>query len=157
MATNFPGNTDSFTTRTDNVDNVIADDVNSKGDAITKIEQKIGITNSATPTVNGDFVIDYFLKNASGAYRTHTHDGSSDDGALVPIANIAEVSIADLVNQQYLRYNSSSGKWENYTFTYPLSSLSDVVISSPVSKEGLFYNSGTSKWNNGYANAVYAS
>ena len=52
-------------------------------DAIDALEAKLGINSSAVNTS-----IDYFLKHASGAYRTHTHDASSDDGANIPEANV---------------------------------------------------------------------
>jgi hypothetical protein len=148
----FPSSIESWSSVVDNVDNVMAVHINEARTCLTAVQTKIGIDNSGVVTT-----IDYFLKNASGAYRTHTHDGTSDDGAKIPMSSLSEVSISGLANQQYLRYNSSSGKWENYTFTYALSNLSDCTISSPASREGIFYNSGTAKWNNGYPNAVYSS
>jgi len=45
-------------------------------DLIEALATKLGVDSSAVATT-----IDYFLKHASGAYRTHKHDGSSDDGA----------------------------------------------------------------------------
>lgn len=52
-------------------------------DAIDALEAKLGINSSAVNTS-----VDYFLKHASGAYRTHTHDASSDDGPNIPEANV---------------------------------------------------------------------
>jgi hypothetical protein len=48
----------------------------AKNTAIEALEAKLGINSSAVATS-----IDYFLKHASGAFRTHKHDGTSDDGA----------------------------------------------------------------------------
>lgn len=79
----YPVSLDSFSTLVDNVDNVLAADMNSRAVAIVALETKTGVDNSAVNTT-----IDYFLKHASGAYRLHTHDGSSDDGANIPVANI---------------------------------------------------------------------
>lgn len=82
MATNYPTSLDSYTTLVDNVDDVLAAHANDRGDAIVALETKIGVDSSAVTTS-----FDYFLKHASGAYRNHTHDGTSDDGPNVPLAN----------------------------------------------------------------------
>ena len=149
MSTNFPSSLDSYTSKVDNLDVVIATHVNNLQSAVEAIEYKIGGTSSA---ISSSF--DYFLKNISGAYRTHTHDGTSDDGAKIPMASLSEVAIASLLNQQYLRYNSVSTKWENYTLSFSLDNLSDVLITTPVNREGLYYNGAS--WVNGYPNALYA-
>lgn len=78
LSTSFPSGLDSFTNPvgTDYLDNPAHVAQHSdKNDAIESIEAKVGVDNSAVTTT-----IDYFLKHASGAYRTHTHDGTSDDG-----------------------------------------------------------------------------
>lgn len=76
MATNFPASLDSYATVVDNTDDVLAAHMNDKGDAIEALEAKVGVDSSAVSASH-----DYFLKHASGAYRTHIHDGTSDDGA----------------------------------------------------------------------------
>lgn len=76
MATSYPSALDSYTTLVDNSDDVLAADSNDRSDAIEALEIKLGVNSSAVATS-----IDYFLKHASGAYRIHQHDGSSDDGA----------------------------------------------------------------------------
>lgn len=83
MATNFPGALDSYTTKVDNVDDVLAAHINNVQDAIVALEVKMGADSSVIASA-----IDYFLKHASGAYRTHIHDGGSDDGANIPVANV---------------------------------------------------------------------
>jgi len=75
-STSFPGGLDSYPALTDNVDDVVAAHPNDRGDAIEALEAKVGVDSSAVVTS-----IDYFLKHASGAYRIHKHDGTSDDGA----------------------------------------------------------------------------
>ena len=149
MATNFPVSLDTYTTKIDNVDDVLASHVNSLQGAVVQLETKLGITNSSVSAT-----VDYFLKHASGSYRTHVHDATSDDGAKIPMTSLADVTIASLLNQQYLRYNSGTGKWENYTLSVALSGLSDVTITGAATRQGLYYNG--SGWQNGYANAVYA-
>lgn len=76
MASNYPSALDSYSTLTDNVDDVLASHANDRGDAIENLEAKVGIDSSSASTS-----LDYFLKHVSGAYRTHVHDGTSDDGA----------------------------------------------------------------------------
>lgn len=79
---NFPGSLDSFTTRVDNVDPVIAADHNNQSSAIVAIETKIGVDSSSD--VNS---IDYFLRHASGRFRTHDHSGGAN-GPVIPVANV---------------------------------------------------------------------
>jgi hypothetical protein len=78
MATNYPSALDTYVTLVDNVDNVLAAHVNDKGSAIAALEAKVGVDSSAVTTS-----IDYFLKHSSGAYRTHTHDGTALGGITV--------------------------------------------------------------------------
>src|SRR3990167_4503440 len=53
-------------------------------DAIELLEAKLGIDSSAVATA-----IDYFLKHASGNFRTHVHAGGANDGAIVPLTNVS--------------------------------------------------------------------
>ncbi len=76
MATSYPSGLDNFSTLTDNVSLAEASTPNNLGDSIEQLQVKLGVDSSAVITT-----IDYFLKHASGAYRIHQHDGSSDDGA----------------------------------------------------------------------------
>lgn len=149
MSTNFPSGLDTYTLLTENVDDVLAAHMNDRGDAIEALETKIGVNSSAVDTS-----IDYFLKHASGEFRTHTHTGESDDGALIPINNLSDVNITSIQNQQFLRYNSTSGKWENYTLSLSLDGLSDVAISGASTRQSIYYNGAS--WENGYPRAVYA-
>lgn len=79
----FPDDIIAEKTLVDNEDDVMAVDPNTVRADLRALETKIGITDSTVNTT-----IDYFLKHASGAYRNHTHDGTSDDGANIPVANI---------------------------------------------------------------------
>ncbi|HUS87961.1 MAG TPA: hypothetical protein VMW91_01095 [Desulfosporosinus sp.] len=102
----FPGGIYSHVTLLDNTDDVLASHPNTLGEEIEAIEAKIGINASAVATA-----IDYFLKNASGAYRTHTHDGTSDDGPNIPVDNLANVVIASLTDGDFLIYDGAN--WNN--------------------------------------------
>ena len=84
---NFPTSLNSWVSKTNNVDDVMAEHVNKLQDAVTDLEAKLGIDSSAVATS-----IDYFLKNASGSFRTHVHNGGSDDGALIPGSSLDSLS-----------------------------------------------------------------
>ena len=92
---NYPTALDSFTTKQDNVDDILAAHVNDLQDAIEALETKLGIDSSAVNTT-----IDYFLRHISGAFRTHHHDGTSDDGSdsIGPLAGLTIANNVDLGN-----------------------------------------------------------
>jgi hypothetical protein len=59
MSTNFPGTgIDSYTTKVDNSDSVLAAHVNNLQDAVVALETKVGVTSSAVATS-----VDYLLRN----------------------------------------------------------------------------------------------
>ena len=58
MASLFPTTLDNFTNNVDNVDTIIAQDINDLNDAVENLQTKVGIDNSAVSTS-----IDYILKN----------------------------------------------------------------------------------------------
>lgn len=150
MGTNFPTSLDSYSTKVDNVDNVMAAHINNVQDAVEALEAKIGIDGSVVTNS-----LDYFLKHSSGAYRTHTHDGSSDDGANIPINNISKINTSSLSDNQILRYNAATGNFENETLTTDLNSLSNVSTSGASQYDALIYNGST--WEKGTPYAVYAA
>jgi len=63
MSTNFPTSLDSYSTKTDNVDDVQAAHINNVQDAIEALEAKVGITSSAV-TSSLDYKVNNFF--ASG-------------------------------------------------------------------------------------------
>jgi hypothetical protein len=65
------------------------------------------------------------------------------------LEDLADVNISGLTNGQILRYDSTTGKWENTDQgNLDLDDLNDVSIVSPSNGQVLFYNSSTSKWEN---------
>ena len=81
MAISFPTSLDSLTNpsaldKENSATVPHASQHSSSNDAIEALEAKLGIDSSAVTSS-----VDYFLKHSSGAYRTHLHDGTSDDGA----------------------------------------------------------------------------
>ena len=60
-----------------------------------------------------------------------------------------DVNITDLSNDEVIKYNSTSGLWENGTAGVEnLSELNDVSITSEANNELLKYNSTSGKWEN---------
>jgi hypothetical protein len=65
------------------------------------------------------------------------------------LEDLADVNISGLTNGQILRYDSTTGKWENTDQgNLDLNDLNDVSIVSPSNGQVLVYNSSTSKWEN---------
>lgn len=82
---NYPTSKDSFTTKVDNVDSVVASHINTLQEIAVALEDKVGITSSADSAS-----IDYFLNHASGRFRTHDHSGGIN-GALIPSSSLSGV------------------------------------------------------------------
>jgi hypothetical protein len=106
MSTNYSGSLDSYSDHTDNVDDVLAAHVNNLQDAVEALEAKVGIDSSSVVAS-----LDYLLKHASGAYRTHLHDGSLDDGPNIPNASLIAITTVSKVSGAalYLLANIPAG------------------------------------------------
>ena len=66
--------------------------------------------------------------------------------------DLKDVDISNVQDSQILKYNSTSGKWENTTESSimpDLGDLSDVTLTTPTNGQTLIYNSANSKWVNG--------
>jgi len=68
MAINYPTGIDTFTTKVDNTNDVMAVDINDVQDAAEALEIKVGINGSAVAAS-----IDYLLKSTSSANPGHKH------------------------------------------------------------------------------------
>ena len=69
---------------------------------------------------------------------------------------LSDVAISSPTNNQILKYNSTSQKWENTNIPTPaigLDDLTDVDISTPTNGQVLKYNSTSQKWENGTDNS----
>ena len=102
MATNYPSSLDSYTTKVDEVDDVLSAHVNDLQDAVEGLESKMGVDSSSITNT-----IDYFLRHASGDFRNHLHDGSADDGASIPINNIVEFETVSLAQGDVLYHDGT--------------------------------------------------
>jgi hypothetical protein len=89
---NFPTSKDSFTTKVDNVDSVVASHINTLQEIVVALEDKVGITSSADSAS-----LDYFASHASGRFRTHDHSGGIY-GAPIPSSSLS--GVVDTTNAQ---------------------------------------------------------
>ena len=81
-STSYPTNVDENAEVDENTE-ISSGGYNNHSVQIEAIETKVGVDSSTVNTT-----LDYFLKHTAGAFRTHLHDGSSDDGANIPEANV---------------------------------------------------------------------
>ena len=63
-----------------------------------------------------------------------------------------DVNITDVSNDEVIKYNASTGLWENgVAGVENISELNDVSITTPANDEVLKYNASSGKWENGTA------
>lgn len=76
----------------------------------------------------------------------------SSPGGASDLSDLDDVTLSDLENDQIIRYNSTTEKWENKNMpsgsVSDLSDLDDVAISSVSNDQILRYNSTSEKWEN---------
>ena len=82
---NFPTSLDVITDKADNIDDVLAADINGAYDCIEKLEAKVGVNSSAVTTS-----LDYKVTNASSSNPGHKHTLAA--GATDVTATAAEVN-----------------------------------------------------------------
>lgn len=124
MSTNYPSGLDIYITLVDNVDAIAAAHINNPSNAIEALEAKLGVDSSG---VSGS--IDYFLQHASGAYRLHKHDGTSDDGASV-IGPLTGLTIANNVDVGNYRLKARTFQSDVATGYAPLMISSTTVVTN---------------------------
>jgi len=124
MATNYPTALDSYVTLVDNTDDVLAAHMNDRGNAIEAIEAKLGLNSSIVVTS-----IDYFLKHASGAYRTHRHDGGSDDGSTA-LGALTGLTLANDIDVGSYHIRAETFYADVLTGTAPLTITSTTKVSN---------------------------
>lgn len=125
----YPSSILTTYTLADNVDTVLATHPNTLSSELRAVELKLGIDSSSDASS-----IDYFLKNALGAFRTHRHDGGTDDGssnlnALTGLAFLNDIDAGNyefksgkLVSKKYIAYdteydNGNSGASKTINFS----------------------------------------
>lgn len=95
------------------------------------------------------------IANPSGAATADLEKlqvGSTIYGIPNSIADADDVSLTNLSNDQILKYNSTTQKWENASSggggASNLTDLGDVAISTPTNGQVLTYDSANQKWVN---------
>lgn len=76
----------------------------TEDDTIEALQTKVGVDSSAVATS-----IDYLLKNTSSSNPGHKHTFTS----------LSDFNVSSPADKEVLKYNSSSGKWENKTGAIP--------------------------------------
>lgn len=65
------------------------------------------------------------------------------------VGDLSDVTITSVANNNQLKYNSTSSKWENFAPTNPnIESLPNVTISNPAAGQVLTYDATNSVWKN---------
>ena len=65
------------------------------------------------------------------------------------VSDLSDVTITSVANNNQLKYNSTSSKWENFAPTNPnIESLPNVTISNPTAGQVLTYDATNSVWKN---------
>lgn len=65
------------------------------------------------------------------------------------VGDLSDVTITSVANNNQLKYNSTSSKWENFAPTNPnIESLPNVTISNPTAGQVLTYDATNSVWKN---------
>lgn len=65
------------------------------------------------------------------------------------VGDLSDVTITSVANNNQLKYNSTSSKWENFAPTNPnIESLPNVTISNPTEGQVLTYDATNSVWKN---------
>lgn len=123
MAT-YPSGLFSWVTKIDNVDAVMAAHPNSLAAEIVALQTKLGVDSSSDSSS-----IDYFLTHASGEFRTHKHDGSSDDGAAT-IGPLTGITVANNVDVGDYQVRMKQLYTDVPTGTAPLVIDSTTVVSN---------------------------
>ena len=74
------------------------------------------------------------------------------------VSTLTDVNLSNLANGEFLKYNSTSGKWENSTvvLTTTLDGLTDVTITNPTQGQNLTYDAANNKWINTSTSATMA-
>ncbi len=104
MTTNYPTTIDTYTTHS-NGESIEASHVNNLQDAVSALETKIGIDNSAVTTA-----LDYKIKSTSSIDPGHKHTLAG---------SISDVLISGLTDGEVLTYNLASSKWINSSTSAP--------------------------------------
>ena len=117
---------------------IVVADPNNLAAELIALQTKLGITSSSDSSS-----IDYFLKHASGAYRTHKHDASSDDGAAT-IGALTGLTLANDIDVGNYEIRMKSLYLDVATGTAPMTIASTTKVTNLNADLLDGYNIGTS-------------
>jgi len=117
MAINFPTSLDSFSSKTDNVDDVMAVDINDLQDAIEALEAKVGINSSAV-TASLDYKVNNFF--ATGR-KLWLYENTAPTGWSIVAVTDRVLATKGGSNAYNTTGGTSAGTWTqpNHTHTGP--------------------------------------
>lgn len=122
---------------------------------LTPKEVKTLLGNNTIFADTGNVSVDYQTEQASNIIELVGEGGASD------LADLDDVDLTTPTDGQVLKYNGTSGKWENGTGggggASDLDDLGDVTITSPTNGQFLSYNSSSQKWRNVNAPEKYVT
>jgi len=99
---------------------------------------------------NGSGTIELFYKNSAGSERNlSTGGGGGGGGGASYLDDLIDVAISGVTNNQFLRYNSGSGLWENQTVTVTHTMLSTThtdTVADTVVLGDVIYGNSTPAW-----------
>jgi len=107
MATNYPGTIDSPTTKTDNVDNVMAADINNVQDAVVALETKVGIDSSAI-TTSLDYKVNNFF--ATGR-KVYLYENTAPTGWSIVAVTDSVLAVKGGTNAYNVNGGNAGGTW----------------------------------------------
>lgn len=119
MATNFPTSLDSYTTKTDNVDDVMASHINNVQDAIEALQAKVGVDGSSTTDT-----LDYLVKNfITSGRKVYLYENAAPTGWSIVSVTDAVLAVKGGSNA----YNTTGGQTGG-TWTQPDHTLTESEI-----------------------------
>ena len=117
---------------------VIISDSNGKIVASTITTAKLGYLSDVSSNIQVQINDKYDASNPSGYISS------------AAISTLTDVDLTNLVDGEFLKYDSSSGKWENsgIDLSKSLDDLTNVNITNPSQGQSLTYDNTSSKWVN---------
>lgn len=98
---------------------------------------------------NGSGTTELYYKNSGGAERDLSNTGGGGGGSTSYLDDLLDVVIAGVTNNQFLRFNSGSGLWENQTVSTTHAMLSAThtdSLAAAVSLGDVIHGNSTPAW-----------
>lgn len=142
MATNFPTSLDSYTTKVDDVDDVVASHINNPQDAIVALETKVGVTGVGFHPASAS-------ESAKVVLHEDTDNGTNKVTLIAPASIASDRTITFPDATDTLIGKDTTDTLTNKTLTSP--TITTPIISTPTIKTWDGWQSVTDSWS--YASA----